>query len=338
MVGSADLTFARGRIAGEPFDSIVARATFNGANVTIENIDARLETGHLLAKGNYNTETHIGDFNVTGQSMQLAHMAALSGSEALKTLTGTADFTARVTGNLKGEDSGSYEVTFDAHGTDVTLNGRSVGTMAVVGRTENKQLNVTLTTGIVNPAPVITARVDLAKEGLPATIEATFNGADLTRLLAIALPNPGVKLTGRATGMIKASGDLLDEDGYPSLAGLKGTAEFSELSFRVEDIALAAAGPFSVRLTNNQVIFDHTQFTGTGTNLSLDGAIAIAAGGKQNLNVDGRLNLRVLNGFSPDFFASGTADVAGRVSGSFEQPLIIGTASLSGASIAVLLK
>src|SRR4030095_13024860 len=119
-----------------------------------------------------------------------------------------------------------------------------------------------------------------------ATIDATFNGADLTRLLAIALPNAGMKLTGRATGTIKASGDLLDEDGYPSLAGLKGTAEFSELSFRVEDIALAAAAPFSVRLTNNQVIFDHTQFTGTGTNLSLDGAIAIAPGGKQNLNVD----------------------------------------------------
>jgi hypothetical protein len=107
MVGSADLTFARGRIAGEPFDSIVARATFNGANVTIENIDARLETGHLLAKGNYNTETHIGDFNITGQSMQLAHMAALSGSEALKTPP-AQPILPRVTGNLKGEDSGSY--------------------------------------------------------------------------------------------------------------------------------------------------------------------------------------------------------------------------------------
>ena len=91
------------------------------------------------------------------------------------------------------------------------------------------------------------------------------------------------------------------------------------------------------RLTANQVIFDRTQFTGSGTNLALDGAIAIAEGGKQSLSIDGRLNLRVLNGFSPDFFASGTGDVAVRVAGAYDQPSIIGTASLSGASVAVLL-
>jgi autotransporter translocation and assembly factor TamB len=69
----------------------------------------------------------------------------------------------------------------------------------------------------------------------------------------------------------------------------------------------------------------------------LDGAIATAEGGRQTLSIFGRLNLRVLNGFSPDFFASGTGDVAVRVAGTYEQPSIIGTASLSGASVAVLM-
>ncbi|PYS74407.1 MAG: hypothetical protein DMF69_01845, partial [Acidobacteria bacterium] len=45
----------------------------------------------------------------------------------------------------------------------------------------------------------------------------------------------------------------------------------------------------------------------------------------------------VLNGVSPDFFSSGTAEVAVRLSGSFEDPRIIGTASLNGSSVSLLL-
>jgi translocation and assembly module TamB len=305
--------------------------------VNLENVDAHLDAGHLTAKGTINTETHLGDLNVTGQALQVSRLAALTGKPGLQAATGTADLTAHISGNLSEKDFSSYEITFDAQGHEVTLNGRAIGTLTLVGRTANKQLNVTFTTGIFGPSQVVTAQVDLSKEGLPATIDATLNGADLTKLLAIALPNAGVKLSGRATGTIKARGNLLDEDGYPSLEGLTGAADFSELSFRIEDIALTAAAPFTVRLTSSQVIFDRTQFTGSGTNLSLDGAIATAEGGKQSLSVDGRLNLRVLNGFSPDFFASGTADVAVRVAGTYEQPSINGTASLSGASVAVLL-
>lgn len=337
MIGSADLRLGAGRLAGEPFESIVARATFSGANVNLENVDARLDAGRVMVNGKFNTETHLGDLNVTGQGLQLARLAVLAGRPGLQNVTGTADVTAHVSGNFLEKDFSSYQVTFDAEGREVTVNGRSVGTLALVGRTENKQLNVTFTTGVFGQAQVITARVDLSGERLPATIDATFNAADLTKLLSIAVPNAGVKLAGRATGTIKAKGNLLNEDGYFSLEGLQGTADFSELNFRIEDLALNAAAPFTVRLTANQVIFDRTQFTGNGTNLSLNGAIAIAEGGKQSLSVDGRLNLRVLNGFSPDFFASGTGDVAMRVAGSFEQPSIIGTVSLSGASVAVLM-
>jgi translocation and assembly module TamB len=44
-----------------------------------------------------------------------------------------------------------------------------------------------------------------------------------------------------------------------------------------------------------------------------------------------------LNGLSPDFFSSGTAEVAVRMSGTFEDPRLIGTASVAGGSVSVLL-
>jgi translocation and assembly module TamB len=336
MIGSADLKLGAGRISGEPFSSVVARATFNGPNVVLENVDAHFNAGHVTAKGTFDTKTKYGDLDVTGDAIQLSRVAILSGKPALKTMTGVVEGTAHIAGNFLETDFSSYQITFDFQGKDPSLNGKSLGALSLVGRTENKQLNVTFVTGVLGQPQTVTARVDLANKQLPATIDATLNGADLTKLLALAFPEATVKVSGRATGTIKASGNLLDEDEYPSLKGLHGTAEFSELSFRVEDISLAAVAPFTVRLTASEVIFDHAQLTGTGTNISIDGAIAVAEGGKETLSVDGRLNLRVLNGLSPDLFLSGTSDIAVRVSGSYGQPRVNGTASLSGASVAVL--
>lgn len=336
MHGSADLRFGPGRIGGEPLESMTARATFDGANVKLETVDARFTAGHITASGSFDIKEKTGDINLTGQAIQLGRLAALASRPGFPTVAGTADLTAHVFGNFVAQDFSSYQITFDAQGKDVTVNGRPIGELQLVGRTDNKQLNVTFTTGVFGAAQQVTAQVNLADEHLPATIDATLNGADLTRLLAIALPNAGVKLSGRAGAVIKASGNLVDEDGELSLAGLKGTAAFSELSFRVEDIQLAAAKPFTVRLTANEVVFDQTQFTGTQTNLNLNGAVAIREGGQQSFSVDGRMNLRIVNGLSRDVFSSGIADVAVRVSGSYEQPRVSGTAALTGASIAVL--
>jgi len=339
MVGSADLRSGPGKLAGEPLESLIARATFNGPNVNIENIDVRLTAGHIVASGTFNTSTKGFDFQGKAESIQLARIAALAQHPSLP-ITGTADFTAHLSGTLSTlseTDLSAYQITFDGQGRDVTINGRPAGTVALVGRTENKQLNVTLTSGILGPPQVITAQVNLAAERLPTTVETTFTNADLSSLFRIALPSSTVKVTGLANGTIKATGDLLDDDSEFSLAGLSGTASFSELSFRVEDIQLSATTPLVVRFSPNEISFDGTRFTGPGTNIVLDGSLASGIGGKQNLNVSGSLNLRVLNGLSPDFFSSGTADVEVRINGTYQTPRVIGTASVNNASVSVLI-
>ncbi len=172
---------------------------------------------------------------------------------------------------------------------------------------------------------------------MASSVETTFTNADLTNLFQILMPGSGVHVTGRANGTIKASGNLLDDDANLSLAGLTGTATFSELSFRVEDVQLDATTPLVVRFTPGEMVFDGARFTGPGTNIVLDGTLATAGGGRQNLSINGDLNMRVLNGISPDFFSSGTAAMAVRINGTFEDPRMIGTASLNNASVSVLL-
>jgi translocation and assembly module TamB len=337
MSGSADLRFGPGRLAGEPLEALVARATFSGSKVSIESVDARLTAGHIVANGSYDTTTKAFDLQGRAEGVQLNRLLALTNRPGLENVTGTADFSAHVIGNLSESDFSAYQITFDGVGKDVVINGRPAGTLALVGRTENKQLNITLTTGLFGPSQVIAAQVNLGSEKLAANIETTLNNADLTGLLKMVLPQTDVKLTGRASGTLKASGNLLDEDGYFSKDGLRGTLHLSELSFRVEDVQLNATSPLIVQFTPSEVTFEKTQFTGPGTNVTLGGILAVGPGGRQSMTVDGQLNLRALNGLSPDFFSSGSADVAVRVTGSYESPRLNGTASVSGGSISLLL-
>jgi translocation and assembly module TamB len=337
MTGTADLRFGPGRLAGEPLESLVARASFSGSTVTIETVDAKLAAGHIVANGTYDTTSKAFDLQGRAEGIQVSRLFALSNPGAPPAVTGTADFNARVVGNLSQGDFSGYQITFDGVGKDVVVNGREAGTLALVGRTENKQLNITLTTALLGSPQVIAAQINLGDEKLAANIETTLNKADLSTILQMALPDAERKLAGTATGTVKMSGNLLDEDGYFYAGGLQGTANLTELSFRADDVQLNATSPLIVRFSPNEVTFEQTKFTGPGTNIVLGGTLAIASGGRQTMTADGQLNLRVLNGLSPDAFTSGTAEVAVRVTGTYEAPRLNGTASVAGGSVSLLI-
>jgi translocation and assembly module TamB len=337
MAGSAELRFGPGRLGGEPLESMVARATFAGAKVTVENVDARLGAGHIVASGNYDTSTKAFDFQGRAEGVELNRLVALANRPGLTNVAGTADFNARITGNLSEADFSAYQISFDGQGKDVVINGRPAGTLALVGKTENKQLNITLTTGILGAPQAISAQVNLGSEKLSASLDTTLTNADLTGLLRLILPQTSVKISGLATGTLKANGNLLDEDGYFSAGGLQGTANFTSLSFRVEDVQLDATSPLIVRFSPTELTFEQTKFTGPGTNIVLGGTLAVGPEGRQSMTADGQLNLRVLNGLSPDAFLSGIAEVAVRVTGSYERPRLNGTASVAGGSFSLLI-
>ena len=340
MNGNADLRFGAGQIGGEPFQSIVAQATFNGPVVNLTNVVAQLDAGRVTATGAFNTTDRALDIEAHAVGIQLERLAAFAPNPGtLPNLTGTADLNARITGVLTEKDFSNFNVAFDGTGRDVRINGRAAGPVTLVGRTENKQLNVTFTTGIFGgQQQTVTARVDLNTPELATTLDTNLTGADLTNLFSMILPKSDVRVTGHATGTLHAAGNLFDEDtGQLSLAGLKGTANFTDLTVQVEDIQLMAVQPLIVEFSPDQITFTKTQFTGPNTNVTFGGTLALGPNGAENLTVDGRLDLRILKGISPDLFLSGSADANVRVAGSFEAPRINGTASLTNASVSTLI-
>ena len=338
MSGKADLRFAPGRIGTEPFQSIVAQATFNGSIVNIDNIAAQLDAGRIEAKGTFNTGNQAVDLQAQATGIQLEHLASFApNAGSLPGVTGTANLNAHVSGVLTGNDFSSFDVNFDGEGRDVRINGRPAGPLTVVGRTQNKILDINLATGLLGKEQQqVTARINLGTEGLTTTADTKLVGADLTNLFAIIFPENTVRMTGRATGTLHAEGDLINENAAGeteySLAGLHGTANFTDFTIQIEDVQLVAVSPLLVQFSTDEVYFEKTQFTGTNTNVSVGGRLALGPKGTQSLTVDGNLNLRVLNGISPDLFLTGAADVNVRVGGTYSQPRINGTAYLTNAS------
>lgn len=340
MQGAADLRLGPGRLGGQQFQEVVARANFAGSTITLETLDARFDAGRLSASGTVETTTQAFNLKAAGTDLQLSIIEALAGGAgALPSLSGAVNLTASAEGRLT--DPSSYQINFDAEGREVAINGRPAGVLTLTGRTENQRLNVTFTSGLLGRPQSIVAQIDFSNPALSTTIETSLENADLTPLFAAVLPDAGVRITGRATGTLRAAGNLFSENDegeqvFSPAAGLRGVANFTELVIQVADTQLAAVSPLQVQFTPDEVVFERTQFTGPGTDVRIGGTAALSSAGKQNLTLNGRLNLRVLNGLSPDVFVSGATDVAIRVSGTYEAPLLSGTASVAGGSFSTL--
>lgn len=351
MDGRAELRFAKGRIGGEPFESIVVPATFQGSLVTLNSIVAQFDAGRITANGTYNLDNREVDLQAQATGIQLERLAAFApNAGALPPVTGTANLNASIKGVLTEDDFSGFDINFDGEGRDVKINKRPVGALTLVGRTQNKQLDITFTTGLLGTQQqTVAATVNLGTKNLQTTVATTLTGADLTNLFAILLPETNVRVTGRATGTLRAEGGLIseNEEGETEygLAGLSGTASFTDLTVLIEDVQLVAVSPLVVQFSRKEVFFEKTQFTGSNTNVTFGGRLALAPGGEQSLTVNGKLNLRVLNGLSPDLFLTGSADVNVRVTDDdslpvnerYKSPRINGTAFLTNASIATLI-
>jgi autotransporter translocation and assembly factor TamB len=349
MTGSADVRVAAGRVGNQPYDQIVARATFQGSNVNLDSFDMRLGAGRVTASGGLTIgegargvpSFTVNNFSVQGTNVQLGLLTGLFGAgtqlsgASLPQLSGTVNFTANLSGNPL--DPRTIKADINAQGSDVSVNGQPAGQLTLVGHmTPDQKFVADLTTGLLGQPQVVHATVDLGSDYFPTTVETTLTNADLTPLFAAVLNNPNVHVSGRATGTLRASGSLMNENDELTTAGITGRAEFTEFTVQVEDVPLTAENPLVVTFRPNEVAFERTHFTGPGTNITFGGTAALGAGGTMNMTVNGDLNMRALSNPQRNFFLAGAAHVGVHVGGTFETPQVTGTASVAGASLALL--
>ncbi len=335
MQGEANLTAKNGSLQGQTFDTLDTRLTFAGNTVNLENFNAKFGDGMLTAKGTYQTDTTAFDFDVDGKGIPFARIRPfIPSNESVPDINGIVNLTAKATGRT--DDSKSYEINFNGTGNGVTLNGNSLGEIVFNGKTENQQLNANLTANLQGQQQNITANVNFADPNLPFRAETTFNNTELAPFIGLVREPGDIAINGQATGRVFLEGNLsgINADGVRefSTANLKGSADFTQLALQIGDTPIAAVEPVAVRFDMNEIVVQSAKFAGGGSNIVVSGTVALRDNVVNNLNIDGRVNLSILNAISRNTFFAGLADVNVRLTGPSQTARLNGTAEMQNAS------
>jgi translocation and assembly module TamB len=340
--GEINITSQAGTIAGQPFDSLTARAIFNGTRINIERGEILAGAGSLTATGFYDTASSGFDLDITGRAvplpLALAALPTFQGSGP--PVTGTADFTARAYGEF--DRPPSINVNFNGTAREVLVSDRPMGDVTFQGTTSGQVLSAELVATIEGRAQTVNATLNFGDPNLPFRVQTNFDQSPLGPFLALIPQLSGISVDGTGTGQVEFGGNIAQRDASGNVTysaeGLTGSARFSQLSLRLQETPLAAVEPVVVRFDTRGVVFESARFAGSGSNVAISGSVGLREGGVNNLSVEGRVNLSLLNVIpqvaAGDNFFAGFADVSIRVAGPSGDPRISGSATLDNAAVA----
>ncbi len=338
--GEINIVAAKGTIAGQSFDDLRVKAVFSGTLIELQDTQMRIGDGSLAASGTYDRGTTAFDLDLKGSGIPLPLVAALvPGSESLPIISGTTDIAATASG--RAEQTSTYNVNFNGTARDVIINDNSFGEIMFDGRTEGQVMTAQLTAILEGRPQIFNASVNFGSEDLPFRVEHELDQSPLRPLFALLPQLQGISLGGTATGRVEFGGNLsmIGDDGQRqfSTAGLSGTARFSHLSLLIQDTPLVATEPLMIVFSPQAITFESARFAGGGSNVVIAGTKALTDDGINNLAIDGRVNLGLLNVIpgvaGSDIFFGGYAEIAMRLSGVNRTANLSGTASLENGSL-----
>jgi translocation and assembly module TamB len=223
----------------------------------------------------------------------------------------------------------------------VVVNQNSVGSLTFNGHTANSILTADVTADLNGHPQAVNATVNFGNDDLPFSVSTEFNHSPIEPFLSLIPQLKDMPITGIGTGHVQFGGNLsqVNDKGVreTTTANLSGTAEFSQLSLQIQNTPLSAAEPVVIRFNTREIVFEHARFAGGGSNMTIAGVKALTEDGMNNLSIDGRVNLNLLNLVSRDTFFSGFADTSIRLAGPNSTARLSGTADVVNGSIATFL-
>jgi translocation and assembly module TamB len=342
--GSIDVAAANGTIAGESYDGLTARAVFTGTRIDIERAEIRVGQGSASARGFYDRASTEFDLNLRGEAIPLAlAVSFLPPSTSLPSFSGLTDITANARGIY--DQPSTFDVTFNGTARNVVISENSFGDVVFRGSTVDQELRAELVATLEGQPQVVNAEVNFGNRDLPFEVEHVLKDSPLGPFLALIPQLRGIAVGGTGTGRVVFGGNLasFDANGVRTIsaANLSGSANFSQLALRIQDTPLAAVEPVVIRFSQSAIVFEQARFAGGGSNVVISGSKALTDDGINNLTIDGRVNLALLNVIpavgATDTFFGGFATVAMRISGVNRTARLSGTADVDNATIAAFI-
>ena len=153
-----------------------------------------------------------------------------------------------------------------------------------------------------------------------------------TQRLAEFLDLPSITPQGTLTGKAGFGGVV----GSAGTFEMNGTIEQAQVfvpSVNGEPQVLSNVFPLRWGVKDGALQFDSMVLTGPDTDFRIDGAVGLVGDRSLGVRIDGSVDLRLLEGLTPNLDATGTSKLAMRIRGTLDDPLLEGSAELMNASV-----
>ncbi len=319
--GDGHLELTKATFYGQPVSRLNSDVHFAGHEMQLNNATIAYLDGQIGGGAAYNWRTEGFRFNVKGDNFDLVDSSKIQAGKLR--ISGKLDFTARGEGtldapvvnasvrlrNLSFDNERAGDFNFDAvtHGADLQLVGRS--------DFENAQL-------------AIDGSIHLRGDW-PAQLALRFDAFDIDSLLR---PYLGARMSGHvpAAGNVQLSGPLR----HPEL--LTATADLTSFSATLENFAIHNEGPVHFTVQNHVLALNRLRLVGDGTDISAQGTAQLSGDHDVDIRSDGRLNLKLIEGMTPELFGSGLVSVAIKVTGTYAAPVLAGKVDVSNGAISYI--
>jgi len=105
-------------------------------------------------------------------------------------------------------------------------------------------------------------------------------------------------------------------------------------SFRYKDLTILSQLPIVVKIQNNELIIEEFSLKGPQTEFSVSGSLPLTEEQQGNINLNGSINLRILEALLPGTEASGLLNIEGSLSGSLEEPVLNASVEMENGQLA----
>jgi len=314
-----DFSIDRGSYRGESFDQLHAKVKFADKNLHLLSAEVRRGNALASAEGDVGLETRRMHVTLRLNNLPLEEIPAVQQKRlpahgrisAAGVLTGTMDDPALSgTVELNGLQYDSWNL------------GSGKGKIELESGTVKGDLKIRSDYGSL----AAQGQVSLG-EGNPGSVHLEFENLDVRKIAAGKIPPYLKEVSSALKGTLEIEGKFND------FSALKMRGEVDGASFKIQDYELRNAGRLQFALVNRSLRVESVKFVGEGTSLVLSGRIPLEDAPKLDLNLNGGVNLRILNGINKKLSAGGVAVLNIRASGSIRAPEIIGRASLQDAQL-----
>jgi len=276
-----------------------------GAGIVTGTVSYRFTDGSLSA-------------DLVGASLPLANFRRVKDTNL--PLGGQISFRVKSSGPaLHPQAEGNFRVVDLQMGNDVI--GSFEGDLRANGRTAQLKLSSAMTEGVMGGGFTVGLENPYPLDG---TISIKNINLDPYLISALHLE----KFTGHGTadGEINVKGELQRPE------TIVVDANFTRLLLTYGGVQLENANPIHITSSRDNLKILSASLKGADTNAQLTGAVQFTGRRTLSMNLNGSVDLRLLNGYIPDVDIAGHADINASFEGTLDRPRIIGRVKLNNVS------